>query len=73
MGKIARLVEAKELKLGDVVITPGTTVRGPLHRVIVLIRHSPGSIRYAFNLDDNDYFTLDEGNSVYILESDAEN
>ncbi len=69
MAKHANLVEAKDLKVGDVVSTPWTA-HGPLHRAIVLVRHTPGSIRYAFNLDDNDYFTLDEGDHAYVITED---
>lgn len=65
MAKIATLTEAKDLKVGDIVAT--RTINGPLHRAIVLIRHNPGSVRYAVNLDDNDYFTIDEGDHVYTI------
>lgn len=65
MTKVATLTEAKNLKVGDIVSTP--TIDGPLHRAIVLIRHTPGSVRYAVNLEDNDYFTIDEGDHVYTI------
>ena len=68
MAKHANLVEAKDLKVGDVIAT--TTINGPLHRSIVLIRHNPGSVRYAFNLEENDYFTLDEGDHAYVITKD---
>ena len=58
-------VEAKDLKVGDVVVT--RTINGPLHRAIVLVRHTPGSDRYSFNLEDNDYFNLDEGDHVAVI------
>lgn len=68
MAKHANLVEAKDLKVGDVVTS--STIDGPLHRKIVLIRHNNGSTRYAFNLDDNDYFTLEEGDHATTITED---
>jgi hypothetical protein len=68
MAKHANLVEAKDLKVGDVVTS--STIDGPRHRTIVLIRHSEGSSRYAFNLDDNDYFTLEEGDHATTITED---
>jgi hypothetical protein len=68
MAKKAILVEAKDLKVGDVVSS--STINGPLHRTIVLIRHNNGSSRYAFNLDDNDYFTLEEGDHATTIIED---
>lgn len=69
MGKLhATLVEAKDLKVGDVISS--TTINGPLHRAIVLVRHNPGSVRYSFNLEDNDYFNLDEGDHAYVITED---
>jgi hypothetical protein len=65
MAKIATLTEAKNINVGDVIAS--TSPNGPLHRAVTLIRHTPGSDRYAFNLDDNDYFTLDEGDSAYVI------
>lgn len=65
MVKMAILREAKDVKLGDTVYR--RTVAGPEFLTIVLIRHSPGSVRYAFNLSDNSYFTLDEGDSATIV------
>lgn len=58
-------VEAKDLKVGDVVAT--RTINGPKHRAITLVRHTPGSTRYSFNLEDNDYFNLEEGDSVAVI------
>lgn len=63
--KAAIDVQAADLKVGDVVVT--RTINGPLHRAIVLVRHTPGSSRYSFNLEDNDYFNLDEGDSVAVI------
>jgi hypothetical protein len=45
-------------------------INGPLHRKIVLVRHTPGSTRYAFNLEDNDYFTLEEGDHADVITED---
>jgi hypothetical protein len=68
MAKHATLTNVEDLKVGDVIATP--TINGPLHRKIVLVRHNPGSVRYAFNLDDNDYFTMDEGDATYVITED---
>lgn len=68
MAKKAILVEAKDLKVGDVIAS--IMINGPLHRKIVLIRHNPGSTRYAFNLEDNDYFTLEEGDHADVIIED---
>ncbi len=68
MAKHAKLVEAKDLKVGDVIAS--IMINGPLHRKIVLIRHNPGSTRYAFNLEDNDYFTLEEGDHADVITED---
>lgn len=68
MAKHAILVEAKDLKVGDTVAT--RTINGPLHRKIVLIRHNPGSTRYAFNLEDNAHFTLEEGDHTDVIIED---
>lgn len=65
MAKKAILVEAKDLKVGDVIAS--IMINGPLHRKIVLVRHTPGSTRYAFNLEDNDYFTLEEGDHADVI------
>jgi hypothetical protein len=65
MAKKAILVEAKDLKVGDVIAS--IMINGPLHRKIVLVRHNPGSTRYAFNLEDNDYFTLEEGDHADVI------
>lgn len=68
MAKKAILVEAKDLKVGDTIAS--IMINGPLHRKIVLIRHNPGSTRYAFNLEDNDYFTLEEGDHADVIIED---
>jgi len=65
MAKFATLTNVEDLKVGDVIATP--TIDGPKHRKIVLVRHTPGSVRYAFNLEDNDYFTMDEGDATYVI------
>lgn len=67
MAKRAELVNVEDLKVGDVISSYATTINGPLHRKVVMIRHTPGSIRYTLNLDDNDYLNLDEGSTVYII------
>jgi hypothetical protein len=65
MAKIATLTEVQDIKLGDVIATP--TIDGPLHRKVVRIRHNPGSTRYVFNLEDNDYFTMDAPDATYVI------